>query len=569
MATLAGVLVPVVTTRWKRDPVRQSAIATIRNRAFMLRRVRRTWVNELPGDSRIRPIRLNLGLMRRPDMLPPSRTEWAGHESALIPMGTAAVQIFDETAGGLLILGDAGAGKTTWLLELARELIVRAEANADQPMPVVLNLTSWANARQQLDDWLADEIVVSYDVPKQIAQAWIQQDELTLLLDGLDEVAEDQQSPCVAAINEYRRKHGLVGIAVCVRTRRLRALRVTPDFDEAVELLSLTDADVAAYLDQMEVAGAQLGDLRSAITADQALRDLMRSPLMLQVIARLPTQAGDHADQRMWAAYMSQMLNGHAPKNAVRKLAWLAGALQDHNQTEFHLDRLTAGWLPSWHRRWFVRRGIALARYTASDISPVEDLHLAWKSLGWALFMLLPFSLLLGLILGLIAGAPIRGLAFGAEMGILCALDWTRKEGLVPALRDARSTPNEGIRRSAANGLLLGLSVGLLTGLSSGFVFTLVGSRLVGLAFGISIGVFFGFTSGLDAGGKACLQHYIVRGALVLTGCTPWRYTPFLNKMTERLLLDRNGSGYRFAHQLLRDYLAQHGAGTPPMEKIK
>jgi predicted NACHT family NTPase len=50
-------------------------------------------------------------------------------------------------AGGnaLLILGAPGSGKTTTLLELARSLIAASEAHADEPVPVVLNLSSWAN----------------------------------------------------------------------------------------------------------------------------------------------------------------------------------------------------------------------------------------------------------------------------------------------------------------------------------------------------------------------------------------------------------------------------------------
>lgn len=347
-----------------------------------------------------------------------------------------------------------------------------------------------------------------------------------------------------------------------------------------MELQPLTDADVTAYLDHLEAAGAQLGDLRSAITADEALRDLMRSPLMLQVVAiayggdlahTLPRD-GDTGSrgQRMWAAYVDQMLRGgHPPRKAVRQLAWLAAALQNRNQAEFHLDRLTAGWLPVRHRRWLVRRCIALARHTASDIRPSEELHLSWESLRTMLAVTLPLWLLGGLVLGLIGGGIVKGLSYGLEMGILFALNWTRTFGLTPALRDVRSTPNEGIRRSAINGLLIGLSAGLIAGLSSGLVFALIGGRFVGLAFGLFLGVAFSLTFGFTVGGKAFLQHCIVRGVLALSGCAPWRYKSFLDTMTKRLFLRRNGSGYRFVHQLLRDYLAKHDALVAPAEKGK
>ncbi|MBE9224728.1 hypothetical protein IQ264_04500 [Phormidium sp. LEGE 05292] len=56
--------------------------------------------------------------------------------SSLLPSNTNIIEIFDleEIAGRLLILGAPGAGKTTILLELAKTLISRAEAD---PNPVL------------------------------------------------------------------------------------------------------------------------------------------------------------------------------------------------------------------------------------------------------------------------------------------------------------------------------------------------------------------------------------------------------------------------------------------------
>ena len=42
--------------------------------------------------------------------------------------------MFEQMGGALLILGAPGAGKTTLLLELARDLIARAEQNDGHPM---------------------------------------------------------------------------------------------------------------------------------------------------------------------------------------------------------------------------------------------------------------------------------------------------------------------------------------------------------------------------------------------------------------------------------------------------
>lgn len=69
--------------------------------------------------------------------------------------------------------------------------------------------SSWAEKQKPLVEWLVDELNAKYTVPKKIAQAWVEGDEL-LLLDGLDEVKAERREACVGAINAFRQEHGLV-----------------------------------------------------------------------------------------------------------------------------------------------------------------------------------------------------------------------------------------------------------------------------------------------------------------------------------------------------------------------
>src|SRR5919206_406000 len=71
----------------------------------------------------------------------------------LLAAGQAMGAIFDELGRAMLILGAPGAGKTTLLLELARDLLDRAERDAAHPIPVVFHLSSWAARRRPLADW--------------------------------------------------------------------------------------------------------------------------------------------------------------------------------------------------------------------------------------------------------------------------------------------------------------------------------------------------------------------------------------------------------------------------------
>jgi len=80
--------------------------------------------------------------------------------------------------------------------------------------------------------------------------------------------------------------------------------------------------------------------------------------------------------------------------------------------------------------------------------------------------------------------------------------------------------PNQGIWRSAWNGLLSGL---------------------------------FG---GLFVGGLAYFQHSILRLFLWRAGYAPLRYVHFLDYATRCILLRRVGGGYIFVHRMLLDYFA-------------
>src|SRR5205823_4484538 len=98
---------------------------------------------------------------------------------------TRLIDIFDRLDHALLILGAPGTGKTTLLLTLARDLLMRATQDPEQPIPVVFPLSSWAKQRRPLADWLVNALRELYDVPRKLSQAWIAADAILPLLDGL------------------------------------------------------------------------------------------------------------------------------------------------------------------------------------------------------------------------------------------------------------------------------------------------------------------------------------------------------------------------------------------------
>ena len=126
---------------------RPSTPISRQNRQRLLKRVRAFWIQGMLEQSLHQAAIIALGLQEQPDAL---ANPWSlivqetERTARLLPAGTRITQVYDESDGALLILGEPGSGKTTLLLELARDLLDRAEQDETHPTPVVFNLSSWA-----------------------------------------------------------------------------------------------------------------------------------------------------------------------------------------------------------------------------------------------------------------------------------------------------------------------------------------------------------------------------------------------------------------------------------------
>src|SRR6266699_3698535 len=93
-----------------------------------------------------------------------------------LPASTSIIQAYEDAGQRLLILGESGASKTTLLLELACELLTRAEGDPALPIPVILHLSSWASQKPPLESWLIEQLQLVYHVPSRLGRAWLEQD---------------------------------------------------------------------------------------------------------------------------------------------------------------------------------------------------------------------------------------------------------------------------------------------------------------------------------------------------------------------------------------------------------
>jgi len=206
----------------------ETAAKEQRDRRDVLDLMKRLWITHgleksLAGAALIDPI-----IEVRPDAVAhpwEMVVDTSDQTRELLPAGARIVDVFVEVEGSLLILGELGSGKTAILLELARQAIAWAEQDPTHPIPVVLDLAWWTNRKQRFADWLVDVLSDKYYIKEDAIRTWLENDELLLLLDGLDQVQpQKRREVCVEAINEFCQEHGLISIVVCCRTAAYEVL---------------------------------------------------------------------------------------------------------------------------------------------------------------------------------------------------------------------------------------------------------------------------------------------------------------------------------------------------------
>ncbi|MFC4535334.1 NACHT domain-containing protein [Sphaerisporangium dianthi] len=326
-------------------------------RAALLERMRRSWIDGVLDHSLYQEARVELGLKVSADLPHPWRTTASRSGRDHGPWSAGAVpKVYDELGKVMLILGAPGAGKSTLLLELLRELLGRAAADDREPIPVVLQLPGWAVTREPFAAWVAREIGSRYDIPLRYAEAWVADDRLAVLLDGLDEVAAEHRDECVREINGFRREHGFTPLVVCCRTSDHQKLNATLELYGTLTILPLERAAVEDFLVR---AGVGLAGMRAALDVDPGLWRMLDSPLLLSVMALAyrdgapATDTGPLSDEQrlatLFSAYTVTMLRHRSsPRFSVHQtvtwLAYLANRMRADAQVLFTPDRVDHLW---------------------------------------------------------------------------------------------------------------------------------------------------------------------------------------------------------------------------------
>ena len=438
-----------------------------RDRQAMLNLVYNTWVKGLLQNSLYNEVLIHLKLETQPDAVEhPWNTivQMPYEEPKEIPPGKTILEVFEEANESLLILGEPGSGKTTMLLELARQEIERAKTDSIKPIPVYFNLSSWTT-KQTIDDWLVDELRNKYYISQKTSRYWVYNNDLMLLLDGLDELKSEFRTKFSQELNTYLDQHN-VPLAICCRAQEYRELAIYPKLRGAILIQPLSAEQAAWYFRN---AGQEKKTAYQILKDDTELQDFIQTPLALNILlfafrdssAENLKGLKSAKDRRkyLFDAYITQMFkrrgknDRYTTEQTRNWLSYLSFMMSEKGRSIFYIESLDIGWLRYWN-------------------------YVNQFRMDEPLFKGLIIGPILGLISWLIFDFDFIALFFGIIIPMNYVITFNPN---IPC------NPTERIKWSWGefrNGLIKGLGTGLVWGLSGG----------------VFLGIFYGLKLGLKSG---------------------------------------------------------------------
>lgn len=226
--------------------------------------------------------------------------------------------------GRLLLVGEAGAGKTGAMILLLVEALRSREQLSDSlkarvPVPLWLTLGTWMPDKQGFREWVIDVAcrdfaqLGSAATGRSIVEQLFDSGRLALFLDGFDEMPEPARKK---AIDRIGLEAG--GLRLVITSRPLELFEASRgkarlDYVAVVDLLPVRAREAAQYLlaeqrGEMRLAWEDVSDKLSS-NPDGALARTLNNPLML-TLARL---AYKEADPRGLLAYEEAEVGEHKP----------------------------------------------------------------------------------------------------------------------------------------------------------------------------------------------------------------------------------------------------------------
>ncbi len=279
------------------------------------------------------------------------------------------IDIFHKAGGNLLILGEAGSGKTTSVLKLADSLLIQAEnkkSDEVKPIPIVFNLSSWQEGLT-IDDWVLERLKEEYnEINRDILNHLIINKHFIFIFDALDEVKEEYRDKCLLALNKFY----CTKVVSCrikdykklqTRLKNNNANCTKLKSSKAIIIKPLTIPQIDNYLMQVMQTNKfnNLNVVLERLEKEKLLADneenrplytLFKTPFMLFVATSvykdkhiqplLKTGTVEEHKQHIFNQYIKKALlrrksnNKYLPKQALKYLRNIAKGLEKGSQTQ-------------------------------------------------------------------------------------------------------------------------------------------------------------------------------------------------------------------------------------------
>lgn len=500
---------------------------------------------------------------------------------------------FADAHGRLLLTGAPGAGKTTLLLQLAQE-----QLEQPGPLPVLLNLASWRSAYKDLQEWLLHILPVELGVSQKLAQNLLQQNQLTLLFDGLDEVPEADRESCLRAIGEWGRDRNRQFV---ISSRREEYRRVAADapVNQQIEVGPLSDDQIRAQLAAIGQTEPEAPRLLHALDNDAPLREAARTPFYLNALQFLfanrstrltdlnftaPDTTGREAEvvERFVAEAFAPVRKAekYTETEARHWLSFLASRMNTEGLVVFELEDLQDQY---YIKSKYLNRLMFNFNYFLQDLSKFYILSII-------ILIIIGFSKLheLGIYIDFFSIAFIFISIFFIFFSLVISIFFSL---LIEKIYEINYIKNDSYFASHKNKVKETFVISMLFYICLFFIKSFFtnnyNQELIVIFIFYNIYVlsergksdryynnlnkkpYYRLIKSINFLNFSILQHFHLRWLLYRRGLLPWRLVNFLNDMVACHLLEsegaqldadgkvvKSGATWRFRHRILQDYFA-------------
>ncbi len=239
---------------------------------------------------------------------------------------------------GVIVLGDPGAGKTTFVKYLALRL-ARGEGGdigLNDYLPILLPLAAFANALQtrdiRLDDFIAEYFAgIGADLPVgPMLREALKVGRALILLDGLDEVRDiNMRNTVVERVVDFFAFHRREGNKFVLTSRVVGYRAVRPSAEDLVEctIVDFEDDEIEEFIKYWTTALEKQAQGNTAVARSDAetdrrelldsiqqnpgVRQLASTPLLLTILALMKRQGVSLPERRvqLYDQYVNTMLS--------------------------------------------------------------------------------------------------------------------------------------------------------------------------------------------------------------------------------------------------------------------